>query len=77
MLPDLTLPDLPYIAGVALRSADLAATRRVLMREAIKTPIATDEAICVGPADALGAYLLFHAEALDAPWRTLAQSRGG
>lgn len=76
MLPDFTLPDLPYIAGIALRSADLAATRRVLMREAVKTPIATDELICVGPADALGAYLLFHAEAVDAPWQALAQSRG-
>ena len=76
MLPDLTLPDLPYIAGIALRSADLAATRRVLMREQIKTPIATDELICVGPSDALGAYLLFHAESVDAPWQALAQSRG-
>ncbi len=76
MLPDLTLPDLPYIAGIALRSADLAATRRVLMREAIKTPIATDELICVGPVDALGAYLLFHAGSVDAPWQALAQIRG-
>jgi hypothetical protein len=76
MLPDLTLPDLPYIAGIALRSADLEATRRVLTREAIKTPFATDELICVGPVDALGAYLLFHARSVDAPWQALAQRRG-
>ncbi len=76
MLPDLTLPDLPYIAGIALRSVDPEATRRVLMREAIKTPIATDELICVGPVDALGAYLLFHARSVDAPWHALAQCRG-
>jgi glyoxalase-like protein len=76
MLPGLNLPDLPYIAGIALRSADLAATRRVLMREAIKTPIATDELICVGPDHALGTYLLFHAGSVDAPWHLLARSRG-
>jgi hypothetical protein len=76
MLPKLSLPDLPYIAGIALRSADLAATRRVLMREAINTPVANDELIYIGPADALGAYLLFHAESVDTPWQALAQSRG-
>jgi hypothetical protein len=76
MLPDLTLPELPYIAGIALRSADLAATRRALVRDAIKTPIATDELICVDPVDALGAFLLFHAGSVDAPWQALAQIRG-
>jgi hypothetical protein len=76
ILPDLTLPDLPYIAGIALRSADLTATRRVLARDGIRPIIATDELVCVGPREALGAYLLFHAARIDAPWQALGRTRG-
>lgn len=75
MLPDLTLPDVPYIAGVALRSADLGETRSVLARNGFHPLVATAELICIGPADALGAYLLFHAESIDALWHALARPR--
>jgi len=77
MLPTLALPDLPYIAGIALRSADVAATRGALTGNAIEPPIATDELICVGPADGLGAYLLFHAASIDSPWPSLVNARRG
>jgi glyoxalase-like protein len=76
ILPDLTLPDLPYIAGIALRSTDLIATRGALARTGIRPIVATDELICVGPHEALGAYILFHAAYMDAPWQTLARARG-
>jgi hypothetical protein len=76
ILPDLTLPDLPYIAAIGLRSADLAETRRALARDGIRSIVATDELICVGPREALGAYILFHAASIDAPWQALARSRG-
>lgn len=76
ILPDLTLPDLPYIAGIALRSADLTATRRALARNGIRPIVATNELICVGPHEALGAYILFHAAYMDVPWQALARARG-
>jgi hypothetical protein len=71
ILPDLTLPDVPYVAGMALRTTDLVETRRVLTRNSVRPLVATDQLICVGPADALGAYILFHAESVDAPWQAL------
>jgi len=75
ILPDLTLPDVPYIAGIALRSAEVIDTRRVVTRNGVQPLVATDELICVGPADALGAYLLFHAGSIDAPWQASARHR--
>jgi hypothetical protein len=73
LLPGFAPPGLPYIAGVAVRSTDLAATRRVLADAAIRPVVATDAALCVGPADALGAYLLFHTPSVTAPWESLAR----
>ena len=32
-----------------------------------------DDFYCVGPDDALGAYLLFHDKGIDAPWVSLAE----
>ncbi len=72
VLPGLVLPELPYIAGLALRSAELGMTRRVLARHGIEPVAADDGLICVGPQDALGAYLLFHAASVGAPWQDLA-----
>lgn len=71
MLPDFRPPSLPFMAGQALR-ADVSLTRAVLARNGIKPVAATDELICVGPTDALGAYLLSHAPAVDDPWGALA-----
>src|SRR4051812_1557472 len=72
ILPDFQPPSLPFMAGQALR-ADLALTRAVLTKNGIKPLAATSDLICVGPADALGSYLLFHAPYCDDPWRALAR----
>lgn len=70
----LSVPDLPYVAGLALRSGDMAATRRVSGRAGISPLYADDLLVCIGPADALGAHLLFHAASVDMPWHALAAS---
>lgn len=72
IIPGLIPPDLPYIAGVALRCADIGAAQRVLTRKGIRPVATSSELVCVGPADALGAHLLFHAASLDNPWQSLA-----
>jgi hypothetical protein len=72
-LTGLQAPALPYMAGQALRSADIAATRAVLVQNAV-TPLYADAGlILIGPADALGSALLFHAAAIEAPWIALAE----
>lgn len=71
-LPDFDLPDVPFMAGQALRSVDIATTRRVLRQRDVVPLFANDELICVGPADALGAYLLFYAASVRDPWGELA-----
>jgi len=58
---------LPFMAGQALR-ADLALTRAVLRRNRIKPAFEGDDMVCVGPRDALGGYMLFHAPGIDDPW---------
>ena len=60
ILPDFRPPAVPFMAGQALR-ADLALTREVLARAGVTPVFSSSELICVGPADALGGYLLFHA----------------
>jgi hypothetical protein len=67
VLPDFRPPSLPFMAGQAIR-ADLARTRAVLAKNNINPVLATDDLICVGPADALGSYVLFHAPMVDDPW---------
>jgi len=71
LLPDFRPPSLPFMAGQALR-ADLALARSVLARNGIKPVIASKDLICVGPADALGAYMLFHVRTVSDPWGALA-----
>jgi hypothetical protein len=66
LLPDFRAPSLPFMAGQALR-ADLALTRAALAKNGIKPVAARDGLICVGPADALGAYMLFHGPGLTDP----------
>jgi catechol 2,3-dioxygenase-like lactoylglutathione lyase family enzyme len=75
VLPDFDIPDVPFMAGQALRSADIAATRQLLDQRDVTPLFADDELICVGPADALGAYLLFHAASMRDPWDELAARR--
>lgn len=67
LLPHFHAPSLPFMAGQALR-ADLALTRALLAKNGITPVYARDDLICVGPADALGAFMLFHAPAVDDPW---------
>jgi glyoxalase-like protein len=71
ILPDFRLPSLPFMAGQALR-ADLARARELFAGNGIKPVFASEDMICVGPADALGGYLLFHALAVSDPWGALA-----
>lgn len=72
ILPDFRPPPLPFMAGQALR-ADLATIRAVLARNGVTPVFSSAEMICVGPRDALGGYLLFHAPSTDDPWGTLGE----
>ena len=71
ILPDFRPPALPFMAGQALR-ADLALTRETLAKNGISPVLASNDLICVGPADALGGYLLFHGLSISDPWNALA-----
>jgi len=71
LLPGLDLPSLPFEAAAALRSADLAATRSALAAGGVEPLVDRDDVICVGPADGLGAYLVFHAHDVDSVWGRL------
>lgn len=72
--PGFTVPSVPFIVGQALSCVDIGALRERLAREGVRPLLANDEIICIGPADALGAYLLFHARGVAEPWRLLAMS---
>ncbi|MEJ0076397.1 MAG: VOC family protein [Alphaproteobacteria bacterium] len=67
MLPGFRAPSLPFMAGQALR-ADLGLTRSVLARNDITPVVANRDVICIGPPDAVGAYMLFHAAKVSDPW---------
>lgn len=71
ILPDFRPPALPFMAGQALR-ADLALTREALTKSGIKPVFSSADLICIGPADALGGYMLFHAPPVSDPWAALA-----
>lgn len=71
ILPAFDPPALPYMAGQALRS-DVDRTRDALAKRGVEPLFASDELVCVGPADALGSHLLFHAASVSDPWRALA-----
>ena len=66
------MPALPFRAGQALR-ADLATIREVLARGGVTPVFSASDLICVGPADALGGYLLFHAPSISDPWGALGE----
>ncbi len=73
LLPEFDAPALPYTCGQGLGSQDLAATKSFLEDAGITPVYADDDFYCVGPNDALGAYLLFHDKGVDAPWVSLAE----
>jgi hypothetical protein len=66
-------PSLPYMAGQALRSADMKITRGALEERDVTPLFAGDDLLLLGPADALGGYLLFHGATVNEPWRALAE----
>ena len=51
----------------------LRRSRAVLARSGVTPVFSSSELICVGPADALGGYLLFHAPSISDPWGALGE----
>ena len=71
ILPGFAPPTLPYTVGQGLGCQDLKATRAYFRDAGIDPVREGDHHFCIGPADALGAYLLFHDNAVEAPWVAL------
>jgi hypothetical protein len=76
ILPAFAPPALPFMAGLAVSSVSIAATRAALAKRGVTPLFAAADLVCVGPSDALGGYFLFHAASVSAPWSVLA-ARGG
>jgi hypothetical protein len=70
-IPNFALPNLPYMAGQALRTPDLGSLRGILASANIKPLVDHDLVVCVAAGDALGSLLLFHNAAVTSPWATL------
>ena len=70
-LPGFSPPVLPYTCGQGLLSKDLKVTEAYFAENCIAPIYKDDNLICIGPADALGAYLIFHSKNVDAPWALL------
>ena len=68
LLPRLHIPSIPYIAALSIRSADIQATKRLMQTRHIQPVSTKDELICIGPAEGLGAYLVFYASGFDPVW---------
>jgi hypothetical protein len=71
LLPGLNIPNLPYMAAVALRSTDLSETRKVLEEKGVVPLVADDAVLVVGPRDGAGAYIVFHAPGVANVWSAL------
>lgn len=67
-IPNFTLPNIPYMAGQALRCNDLDRLRIILKRANIPPLIDNDFVVCLAAGDALGSLLLFHEAAVTSPW---------
>jgi len=70
VFPWFSAPDVPFIAGLALRCLDVAGTRRSLTAQQITPTYADEEIVCPEPRDGLGYQLLFHAPASPIHGRT-------
>ncbi|MBO88985.1 MAG: hypothetical protein CMP14_05645 [Rickettsiales bacterium] len=73
MLPGFNAPTLPYTCGQGLGSLDLKATKKYFNVAGISPIFEDDDFYCIGPKDALGAYLLFHNKSVEAPWASLSK----
>jgi hypothetical protein len=67
-IPNFILPNMPCMAGQALRCTDLERLRAVLARANIRPVADRGSFVCVDPGDALGSLLLFHDAAVASPW---------
>ncbi len=76
-LPGFSPGPLPYMAGQAILSRDIAATRTALRFGDIALLADTSELLLVAPQDALGSAMLFHSAGIDSPWEALAALRNG
>jgi len=72
-IPNFMLPNVPYMAGQALRCTDLDPLRGVLDAARIRPLVDRDGIVCLAAPDALGSLLLFHTAAPASPWTALAQ----
>jgi hypothetical protein len=73
VVPQFHAPSLPFIAGIAIRSSDMARTRAALNAAAVNPLCADEKMICIDPRDALGATMLFHAHDVIDPWKAQSQ----
>jgi len=67
-----TLPNVPVMAGQALRCTNLDLVRGVLDAARVRPLCDNGAIVCIGAADALGSLLLFHDAAMTSPWAALA-----
>ena len=72
-MPGFVPPALPYTAEQGLGTRDLNATKAYFRDARIEPVCESDEYFCIGLDDALGAYLLFHDNAVEAPWVAVAE----
>ena len=71
LLPELALPPLPYSAALVLRTSDLGRTRAGLAAGGVTPLIEHRDFVCIGPADALGSYMIFTQDIDDDVWARL------
>lgn len=67
-----TLPNVPCMAGQALRCTDLDLLRRLLASAGVCALADKGPVVCVAAGDALGSLLLFHDATVVSPWAALA-----
>ncbi len=68
LLPQFAAPSLPFMAATAIRCNDLEATRAALRRGGVQALTETPGCITIGPRDAVGAWLVFHAAGAAPAW---------
>lgn len=73
MLPGFTAQTLPYTCGQGLGSLDLTASKAYFRSAGVNSVYEDEDFFCIGPNDAMGAYLLFHDKGVEAPWASLAE----
>jgi len=77
LFPRFAPPSMPFMAALALRSCDLSRTDMALTAGSVSPVLAKEHLRLVGPAEGLGAYVLFHSPALNSTdvWAHLSEAR--